>query len=132
MWSSTGWISPYNDNKLIGGVLGYLDYSGSSMVHALGGMAALVAVFVLGPRHGRFGIDGEVVELEGTVVCPPPPFCLTADMVNLTLLGAFCCPPALERPARFSHVPDGWRAHMRDRTVFGAVPPIPVSDRSRF
>eukprot|EP00892_Ulva_mutabilis_P012761 jgi/Ulvmu1/9858/UM057_0012.1 len=67
VWSTTGWISPYNDSKLISGVLGYLDYSGSSMVHALGGMAALIAVFVLGPRHGRFGIDGEVVELEGTV-----------------------------------------------------------------
>jgi ammonia channel protein AmtB len=38
------------------------------MVHAVGGMASLVAVFVLGPRHGRFGIDGEVVELEGIVV----------------------------------------------------------------
>lgn len=68
VWSGTGWLSPYNNDKLISGVLGYLDYSGSSMVHALGGCAALIAVFVLGPRHGRFGIDGEVVELEGTVV----------------------------------------------------------------
>lgn len=96
VWSSTGWISPYNADKLIGGVLGYLDYSGSSMVHALGGMAALIAVFVLGPRHGRFGIDGEVVELEGTVVRIPLPHPSTLICLGEYGAGAYCCPQCWE------------------------------------
>jgi ammonia channel protein AmtB len=67
-WNVDGWLSPYNIDKTFSGVLGYMDYAGGTVVHTLGGAAALVAVFVLGPRHGRFGIDGEVVELEGVVV----------------------------------------------------------------
>lgn len=34
--------------------LGYLDFAGSSVVHALGGWCALAGIIVLGPRVGRF------------------------------------------------------------------------------
>lgn len=68
VWNSGGWLAASNPDKTFSNVLGYMDYAGGTVVHALGGAAALVAVFVLGPRHGRFGIDGEVVELEGVVV----------------------------------------------------------------
>ena len=35
--------------------LGYIDFAGSSVVHAVGGWCALAGVVVLGPRSGRFG-----------------------------------------------------------------------------
>jgi Amt family ammonium transporter len=45
-----------------------MDYAGSSVVHAMGGMSALIAVIMLGPRYGRFSVDGDVCELAGGVV----------------------------------------------------------------
>ena len=38
--------------------LGYLDFAGSSVVHAVGGWSALAGILVLGPRAGRFGKRG--------------------------------------------------------------------------
>lgn len=35
--------------------LGYIDFAGSSVVHAVGGWCALAGVIALGPRAGRFG-----------------------------------------------------------------------------
>ena len=59
------------------GVLGYIDYAGSSVVHAAGGTAALWGLLILGPRHGRFGVDGIVCDLEGQVVrCSDSPLAL--------------------------------------------------------
>ena len=68
VWSDHGWLSAYNPDKTFDGVLGYLDYAGSSVVHGLGGAAALMGIVLLGPRHGRFGVDGDVCELQGSVV----------------------------------------------------------------
>lgn len=68
VWSSEGWLSPYNTNQTFTGVQGYIDYAGSSVVHGIGGISALIALIILGPRYGRFGVDGGVVELEGSVV----------------------------------------------------------------
>ncbi len=36
------------------------DFAGSVVVHAMGGWLALVAVILLGARHGRYGKNGEV------------------------------------------------------------------------
>jgi Amt family ammonium transporter len=39
---------------------GFHDFAGSIVVHAMGGWIALAAVLLLGPRHGRYGKDGEM------------------------------------------------------------------------
>ena len=36
------------------------DFAGSVVVHAMGGWLGLVAVLMLGPRHGRYGKDGRM------------------------------------------------------------------------
>lgn len=48
IWGDGGWL----------GNLGMLDFAGSAAVHAVGGFAALAAVFVLGPRTGKYNSDG--------------------------------------------------------------------------
>ena len=40
--------------------LGFHDFAGSVVVHAMGGWIALTAVLLLGSRHGRYGKNGEV------------------------------------------------------------------------
>ena len=44
---------------------GYVDFAGSTVVHALGGWLSLAACIVLGARHGRFQADGKPVRFSG-------------------------------------------------------------------
>ncbi len=39
--------------------LGFWDFAGSTVVHSVGGWAALAGVIVLGPRIGKYGKDGK-------------------------------------------------------------------------
>ncbi len=39
---------------------GFWDFAGSSVVHSVGGWAALAGILVLGPRLGKYGTDGKV------------------------------------------------------------------------
>lgn len=51
-----------------GGFLGannFRDFAGSSVVHSVGGWAALAGVIVLGPRLGKYGKDGCVHPIPG-------------------------------------------------------------------
>jgi Amt family ammonium transporter len=51
-----------------GGMLGsgeFRDFAGSTVVHSVGGWAALAGVLVLGPRLGRYGKSGKVTPMPG-------------------------------------------------------------------
>jgi Amt family ammonium transporter len=39
---------------------GFVDFAGCTQVHSIGGWAALVGVYVLGPRIGKYGSDGKI------------------------------------------------------------------------
>ena len=40
--------------------MGFSDFAGSTLVHSVGGWAALAGVLLLGPRRGKYGPDGRV------------------------------------------------------------------------
>jgi Amt family ammonium transporter len=44
---------------------GFYDFAGSTLVHSVGGWAALIAIFMLGARIGKFGKDGKSRALPG-------------------------------------------------------------------
>src|SRR6185436_11016932 len=44
---------------------GHVDFAGSSVVHMVGGMAALAGAIVLGPRIGKYTKDGKPVAMPG-------------------------------------------------------------------
>jgi len=52
VWSKNGFLSFLAENPLWG--VGMIDFAGSSVVHVTGGMTALIATSILGPRKGRF------------------------------------------------------------------------------
>jgi ammonium transporter, Amt family len=69
-----GWLASLG--KSIHAGFGYVDFAGSGVVHAMGGMAALAGAFVLGPRLGKYGKDGK-------------PRALLAHHIPMAMLGTF-------------------------------------------
>jgi len=45
--------------------LGMFDFAGSTVVHSVGGWAALTGAMVLGPRIGKYSKDGRVIPIPG-------------------------------------------------------------------
>jgi len=62
VWGS-GWLSQLGANFGLGH--GHVDFAGSSVVHMVGGLAALAGALVLGPRIGKFTRDGKPVAIPG-------------------------------------------------------------------
>ena len=45
--------------------MGFLDFAGSTVVHSVGGWAALAGALILGPRIGKYTKDGKTVPIPG-------------------------------------------------------------------
>ena len=58
-----GWLSQLGANYGIGN--GYVDFAGSGVVHAVGGLCALAGAMVLGPRIGKYNKDGSANAFAG-------------------------------------------------------------------
>jgi len=69
-----GWLSQLGKNFGLGH--GHVDFAGSSVVHMVGGVAALTGAKILGPRVGKYGLDGK----------PRP---IPAHNVPMVVLGTF-------------------------------------------
>ena len=52
VWSPSGFLSYLASNPLLG--MGMVDFAGSGVVHVTGGVTAIIATKILGPRRGRF------------------------------------------------------------------------------
>lgn len=51
----------------LGGILaGFSDFAGSTIVHSVGGWAALAAVLIIGARKGKYTADGKVRPIPGS------------------------------------------------------------------
>lgn len=50
IWQTDGWLTQ----------MGFIDFSGATAVHLMGGIAALVYAALLGPRTGKYDKDGKV------------------------------------------------------------------------
>lgn len=65
----TGILYPITGHWIWGGgwlaSLGFWDFAGSTVVHSVGGWAALAGVLLLGPRLGKYGKDGRVNPIPG-------------------------------------------------------------------
>jgi ammonium transporter, Amt family len=55
VWSINGFLSANAQDPLFG--VGMVDFAGSGVVHVTGGITALFATIILGPRRGRFHDD---------------------------------------------------------------------------
>jgi Amt family ammonium transporter len=55
-----GWLNSGGD-----GAIAFVDFAGSSVVHTVGGWAALMGGLILGPRQGKYSSDGKVNAIPG-------------------------------------------------------------------
>ncbi len=53
-----GWMSQLGSTMNLGH--GYVDFAGSTVVHAVGGFCAMALAIILGPRLGKFGPGGKI------------------------------------------------------------------------
>ena len=64
VFGSWAWGSLFNGSGWLED-LGFIDFAGSTVVHSVGGWAALAGAIVLGPRMGKYTKDGRVKPILG-------------------------------------------------------------------
>lgn len=64
VFGSWAWGSLFNGSGWLEN-LGFIDFAGSTVVHSVGGWAALAGTLVLGPRLGKYATDGSVRPILG-------------------------------------------------------------------
>ncbi|MBU0473667.1 MAG: ammonium transporter [Bacteroidetes bacterium] len=64
IFGSWAWGSLFHGGGWLEG-LGFIDFAGSTVVHSVGGWAALAGAIVLGPRIGKFTKDGKPKAIPG-------------------------------------------------------------------
>ncbi|MEE8398689.1 MAG: ammonium transporter [Desulfobacterales bacterium] len=64
VFGSWAWGSLFNGGGWLEN-LGFIDFAGSTVVHSVGGWAALAGAIVLGPRMGKYTKDGQVKPILG-------------------------------------------------------------------
>ena len=79
IWNGDGFLSAFNSDLMFG--CGMIDFAGSGVVHMTGGITALCAAIILGPRLGRFHDE------DGNPLDKPAEF--PAHSVALQVLGTF-------------------------------------------
>jgi len=64
IFGSWAWGGLYKGQGWLEG-LGFIDFAGSTVVHSVGGWAALAGAIVLGPRMGKYMQDGKIKPILG-------------------------------------------------------------------
>ena len=64
VFGSWAWGSLFNGSGWLEG-LGFIDFAGSTVVHSVGGWAALAGAIVLGPRLGKYTREGKIKPIMG-------------------------------------------------------------------
>ncbi|MDA1062499.1 MAG: ammonium transporter, partial [Chloroflexi bacterium] len=64
VWDGAGWLTSFRDDPL-GDNIGMVDFAGSTVVHSVGGWAALVGAVMVGARRGKYNADGSVNPIFG-------------------------------------------------------------------
>ena len=64
IFGSWAWGSLFNGDGWLEG-FGFIDFAGSTVVHSVGGWAALAGAIVLGPRMGKYTKDGGIRPILG-------------------------------------------------------------------
>jgi len=64
IFGSWAWGGLYRGGGWLEG-LGFIDFAGSTVVHSVGGWAALAGAMVLGPRTGKYTKDGKIRPILG-------------------------------------------------------------------
>lgn len=55
VWNTEGWLAK----------LGFVDFAGSTVIHMVGGISALIGATILGARIGKYGKNGKVNAIPG-------------------------------------------------------------------
>ena len=65
-WNTDGWLNTadFLPKDSMGKTVEFIDLAGSSIVHAVGGWAALVGAYMVGPRLGKY-VNGNVEAIPG-------------------------------------------------------------------